>query len=253
MIENRCVYLHKLDGVVVYVGSGSVQRMKVKSCRSKEHLATWDKLEFEIVSGGMSKQISLKVEQALIDAYLPIGNLFNKVTKISDTNVIKYADIADKFILTSDSPSWLRWKRRNGSVAGTLVVDRGYYRVKMGKTTFPAHRLVWVLSNKKDLPADLVVDHIDRNASNNSPDNLRAVSQSDNCKNREHSVSNTGLRYIYEKGNGFHVKLKYGNIWKTKCFYYGKRFQKEYDVIEEEARGLALEMAVKFRDKFVEL
>lgn len=113
MIENRCVYIHKLKGKVVYVGSGSFDRVKSRSCRSKEHLYVWDDLEFEIVVGNITKDIALKIEQALLNAYLLTGNLFNKIVNISDTKIIKYNDISDRLVLSKDSPSWLRWKKNN--------------------------------------------------------------------------------------------------------------------------------------------
>lgn len=122
----------------------------------------------------------------------------------------------------------------------------------MDYTLYSAHRLVWVLSNKTDLSTDLVVDHIDRDIYNNSPNNLRATSQSTNCKNKIHKTSNTGLKYIYENNNGFNVKIKINGVYEVKCFYYGVRFQKRFNLTFEEAREVALKDAIAFRDKYIE-
>ena len=64
----------------------------------------------------------------------------------------------------------------------------GYERVNLsvpGKAlkTMTVHRLVWMAHNQQDIPADLEIDHIDRNRSNNCIQNLRLVTRDENLAN----------------------------------------------------------------------
>ena len=66
------------------------------------------------------------------------------------------------------------------------------------------HRMVYE-AFKGEIPEGLEIDHIDRNKRNNSPDNLRVVTRSENIGNRAaYSYSDFGKKYIdhygYSKG-----------------------------------------------------
>lgn len=67
-------------------------------------------------------------------------------------------------------------------VAGTKR-DDGYYSVAINNKRYLVHRVVWVLFHYK-IDRTLVIDHIDRNPSNNFIDNLRLVTQGENNKNK---------------------------------------------------------------------
>jgi hypothetical protein len=95
----------------------------------------------------------------------------------------------------------LRWiKRRSGvPVSGAIAggINGGYIRIKIGGTSYYAHRLVAILL---DMPiTDMFqVDHIDQNKLNNRPENLRLVAQVENSKNRSISVNNkNGITGVY--------------------------------------------------------
>lgn len=71
-----------------------------------------------------------------------------------------------------------------GSTAGTLTCY-GYYRVKLLGRCIQAHRIVAVLSGLLDnTTSALSIDHIDGMCSNNTPENLRAVTNRQNQNNR---------------------------------------------------------------------
>jgi hypothetical protein len=65
----------------------------------------------------------------------------------------------------------------------------GYFNVKIivnnNRQSFLVHRLVYEAFKNLKINNNLVIDHIDRNPSNNYIDNLREVSKSENSKNRE--------------------------------------------------------------------
>jgi len=85
---------------------------------------------------------------------------------------------------------------RNGDIFSVLknkilkteLSKDGYYRIGLSKDNkqkhFSIHRLLALhfIPNPENLT---VIDHIDRNRSNNNIENLRWCTQSDNCKNKE--------------------------------------------------------------------
>ena len=85
------------------------------------------------------------------------------------------------FKLDPESPSGLSW-RRTGRHAASLDA-KGYYRVKVNQSTYKVHRIIWCL-NHGDVDSDLVIDHIDRDRTNNSLDNLRLVDRYQNTLNK---------------------------------------------------------------------
>ena len=58
-----------------------------------------------------------------------------------------------------------------------------YDYVSVDGRTYLKHRVIWTLVHG-DLPKGRVIDHINRNGYDNRLENLRAVSQQDNIKNR---------------------------------------------------------------------
>jgi len=58
-----------------------------------------------------------------------------------------------------------------------------YRQVMIGKKRFFEHRLIWILLNGT-ISDSLVIDHIDRDPSNNKIENLRAISQAGNTLNQ---------------------------------------------------------------------
>lgn len=78
------------------------------------------------------------------------------------------------------------WNKHFPGKAADFVNTEGYRRVWIradGKSSeYYAHRLVWKMVNGHDPIPE--VDHIDRNRSNNRPDNLRQATRSLNMENR---------------------------------------------------------------------
>lgn len=87
------------------------------------------------------------------------------------------------------------WNARfAGKEAGTF--DRlGYRSVRAFGKFYKAHRIVWKIVHG-EWPD--TIDHIDGNPSNNRIENLRSVSQSENCKNSRMRTDNTsGVRGVH--------------------------------------------------------
>ena len=74
------------------------------------------------------------------------------------------------------------WKkgRNKGQEAGHIRSD-GYVQIKFLSRDYLAHHLAWILMTGK--PPTSIMDHIDHNKNNNSFDNLREVTKSENGQN----------------------------------------------------------------------
>lgn len=99
----------------------------------------------------------------------------------------------------------LIWK--NGPMAGRPAgcVDKHIQnrrRVYFEKKLHLNSRLVWMY-HYGDIPAGMVIDHIDRCPGNDKIENLRIVSQAENCKNKTKYKNNKsgcpGVRLIGKK------------------------------------------------------
>lgn len=75
-----------------------------------------------------------------------------------------------------------------GSVACNVMPPYGYIRIGIDGEVFLAHRLAWFYVHG-EWPA--LIDHIDRNTSNNRISNLRPATQSQNHQNQGPSRRNT--------------------------------------------------------------
>lgn len=99
-----------------------------------------------------------------------------------------------------------------GDVVGTRRED-GYIKIGIGGRQYYAHRLAW-LHIYGEYPG--VVDHIDRNPSNNRLSNLRLVNLSQNQQNKTTRIDNTSGY----KGVTLHKK---SGLWKAEIQVDRKR------------------------------
>ncbi len=82
-----------------------------------------------------------------------------------------------------------------GKVLGTKNAS-GHLVAQLDKVMYLVHRLVWFYSFK-EWPTE-IIDHIDRNPSNNRLDNLREANKAGNIYNSKLRVDNTsGLKGVY--------------------------------------------------------
>jgi hypothetical protein len=98
------------------------------------------------------------------------------------------------FTYDETSPSCLRGKpsTRNklGLPRGSLFNPCPYWRVKVGKTSLVAHRVIWEMHHG-EITENMQIDHIDGDYLNNRLENLRMVTVSVNCRNRSIRKDNT--------------------------------------------------------------
>lgn len=125
------------------------------------------------------------------------------ITKISDpitweklTAVLDYSPETGVF-------TWRESRNYNSALKGNIagsIENTGYISIRLGKKAYLAHRLAWLYCFQ-EWPEN-VVDHIDRNKSNNTIDNLRDICQMANSRNRHINKNNTsGYVGVYKKRN----------------------------------------------------
>lgn len=109
-------------------------------------------------------------------------------------------------MIDAESPSGLCW--HNGRPAG-WVSTRGYWVTRVRGSVYKVHRVVLSLATEDRV--DKLVDHIDRDKLNNSLDNLRWVSPSENIRNRKvrpgrkkttTPLGASGVRWVYRRKSG---------------------------------------------------
>lgn len=128
-------------------------------------------------------------------------------------------NFSDLFYYDETSPSCLRWKVNRykgkahaqlhvpaGSVAGCLN-SVGYYQVNIDNKSYLAHRIIYEIINGK-IEKSAVIDHINRDRSDNRRSNLRSTTRSGNQQNRSKCIKNTsgftGVVFTTVKSKGKH-------------------------------------------------
>ena len=108
--------------------------------------------------------------------------------------------------LDPSSPSGLTWKASlsnragAGAVAGTLAARKcgySYWQLRVDRRFYKAHNVIWLFLHGQ-WPASLhplTVDHINRNGSDNSYDNLRLATQSQQNVNQKARGAST-YKYV---------------------------------------------------------
>lgn len=260
---DKCVYLHKdNNGVVRYVGSGTIERAhltRANSGRGERYAAFVEengKLIVKIVAKGLTKLEAENLERNLYDEHK--ATIFN-VNRPSSAKTMTKEMFQEHLYYDETSKSCLRWKTdrisgNHGSVrmkanseAGCFNKSSGYYQVNLQGKRYLAHRIVCVLH---DLEVEgMVIDHTDRNRSNNRISNIRVVSQKENMQNlSQHKLSSRNT-------SGFQgVKYnKYQDHWVASWSESGKRKFKYFPIKNYASSEEAFLAACEYRNQMVEL
>ncbi len=130
-----------------------------------------------------------------------------------------------------------------GDEAGSK--DKHGVRIKITKTKYLAHRIIWFLVTEQD-PEDNLIDHIDGNPHNNKFTNLRLASRHQNsCNRKKHSNNTSGL-----KGVSWHKAVK---KWQAYISVENKRISLGYFDSKKEAYAAYCDAAQKLHKGFARL
>ena len=122
----------------------------------------------------------------------------------------------------------LYWKKNRGTRGvkgrrvGTPRKD-GYHGFKFDGTYYREHQIIWKLHHG-DVPDGLCIDHINRDKSDNRIENLRLLSNAENCLNND-------AKGYYRKDGRFAAQIR----------RFGKTIHLGYFDNEEDARSAYLE------------
>lgn len=256
-MNNKCVYLHKdKEGIVRYVGSGTKYRAYLtyaKSCRGKsyaDYVEANGNLEVYIVAEGLSKLEAENLERELYDKYSETILNYNRPSSVKSMT----KEMFEQYLYYDESSkTCLRWKVNviggKGAIrikadfeAGSLNTN-GYYEVGIQGVRYRAHRIVALLHGFE--VEGFVVDHKDRNRSNNNISNLRVVSQKENSQNLSLSSNNkSGVQGVS------YNKLGY---WIASWCEGGKRKLKHFSIKKYTSLEEAFEAAVEYRKQMTQL
>lgn len=104
-------------------------------------------------------------------------------------------------------------RKKNGSQVNCNIGTRRYLRVFVDRKAEALHRMIF-LYHHGYLPK--VIDHIDNNRLNNRIENLRSVTQSQNCQNKTHHKNSTSpYKNVYWDKNA--------SKWSVKIMTRGTR------------------------------
>lgn len=128
-----------------------------------------------------------------------LTKISNPITWEELTSVLEYDLDTGKFT----------WKEQRGSlkrgdIAGGMPKSNGYLYIGIGPKRYLAHRLAWFYCFKEWPTLD--IDHINRNRSDNSLNNLREVSRAENLRNTV-ARSSTGYKNVYKNGDKYWARV----------------------------------------------
>jgi hypothetical protein len=178
---------------------------------------------------------------------------------IKDYNAINWESY---FYYDETSPSKLRWKIdiykgigrvakvvRKHDVAGSLHKTKRYWRVVLNKSTYVVHRIIFKMQNKEyNLLTDDLIDHIDRDKTNNSIDNLRLVCNSVNHRNMKLSVRNkSGITGVCRTTNKDGI-----SVWRVTFRKLDSTQGQKVFSINKYGEENARQMAIDYRDRMID-
>lgn len=136
---------------------------------------------------------------------------------------------------------------RDNAIAGTVKKrgkSKGRRFIKIDGQLFAASRLAWMYCYGKD-PGELTIDHIDKDPGNDSIENLRLATRSQQCFNRRLAVKPSGL----PRGVWFNPKNnRYRATFNCKATGY---INKNFFVLEDAVAWLT-ELRDKYGGEFAE-
>lgn len=132
--------------------------------------------------------------------------------------ILSYDPVSGKIHWKVREDRELSWNRKNAGREAGAKKSNGYLELKINGTNYKAHRVAWAL-HFGEFPK-MFLDHKDRNRSNNSIENLREATPSQNATNIHRTdgkyprgVSKVGAKFFSQIQ--YRGKREYLGIFKT--------------------------------------
>ena len=199
------VYVHRnpLTKEIFYVGKGRRRRYISKQGRSNawEDYVEENGFVPEIVYENLSNEDALALEIEVIKENP------NSVNKLLDRKVVKDLLRFEEYLeYDESSPTFLRWKKvgkysnkKVGDTAGSSNA-KGYVGILCNYTKVSAHRFIWTIFNKKEIPEGMIINHIDCNPANNNISNLECITYLENARRKSFHISEDRLSSSNKSG-----------------------------------------------------
>lgn len=114
-------------------------------------------------------------------------------------------------------PGSRAWNTRNAGMTICACDSEGYLRIKIDGVRYQANRIAWIICKGSD--TSLLIDHKDRDRSNNRIENLREATRAQNKANSGVSkTSKSGLKGAVPHAGGYMSQITVGG--KTKYLGY---------------------------------
>lgn len=130
------------------------------------------------------------------------------IHKVADIKDSEWKDIIYDTNYTINKNGIVVNKIKGNILKGSI--RNGYIRYQIKNSKYSAHILVWTSFNGA-IPLGMVIDHIDGNRDNNSLDNLRLVTQSENMRNAQLNGHKGQVKISQYSMDGTFIK-KYDSI-----------------------------------------
>jgi len=205
-----------------------IKRIESLNRRIKDRLAKIER------AGILNKHPILKLDYLKVRSLVIMSKNIKRHSKYNDRLILNNQDRNETLIDSNDHEylsqySWNcipgNWKNHSkGLHSNYYAVNNQHYQDAKGKNKVKQiylHRVIWELHHGP-LEQGMVIDHIDRNGLNNKIENLRAVTQTENCNNMRNNI-----RIIY-KGE----KMTLRQAANLSGFKYGT-LQRRYSVNKE--------------------
>lgn len=97
--------------------------------------------------------------------------------------------------------------RDAGTLAGNLNTHLGYIQVRLDGRLLYAHRIIFAMLTGSDIPKGAIVDHINRDKTDNRASNLRLTDKSGNAQNSKDRKRELPRNVHYDKRRGSYVVI----------------------------------------------
>ena len=121
--------------------------------------------------------------------------------------------------ILNEYPHTIR-RKRDGRITSEWIDQKGYVRIKLSQKIYMKHRIIAEQFIENDDPETKTqVDHINHDRSDNRIENLRWISNRDNCKNKS---KHCGFEYVFiselDEDNSFEIDSYRGHEFMD--YYY---------------------------------